>query len=246
MLAKISEIIHALNPTKEGEAFFQFRSAIGSEPIIKKVFADIGRRLNDIDEEQWKLLLPKIVEKYKKKEKNRGWQQAYNVLQEGIAYSFLKRDGYSEIKFLPRQSQSTPDLVAKRGTAEVTIEVKSINKSESQIVAEQDISVQSLGLPLGEKFFAKLQSTLFKASKQLAFQKSDEKVIFLFVEFDDISNQYILNYLCQIRSWLRTHIMLADKYYIHCHPAYYFSSTQSSSPHLIVCLRNDYGVVETS
>jgi Holliday junction resolvase-like predicted endonuclease len=235
MLTRIPEIIHALEPIKEGEAFFEFTELIESNPVAKKIYYDIECHLSDIEEEQWKLLLPKIVEKFRKHEGDRGWQQAINALQEGIAYSLLKNDGYSEIEFLPRRtSLRTPDLIARRGNAQVTIEVKSINRSEAQIQAQRNMTVQSLGLPLDANFFAKLQSTLDNASEQLAAQQSDEKVIFLFIEFDDSSNEYVLSYLSQIRSWLGTRNMVADKYYIHCHPAFYFASDQSVPPHLIV------------
>ena len=235
MLTRISEIIHALEPIKEDEAFYEFWASYKDEPVIRKVFQDIESHLHDIEEEQWKKLLPKVVEKFRRKEADRGWQQAFNALQEGIAYSLLSRDGYSEIGFLPhRPSQRTPDLIARRGNDQVAIEVKSINRSEAQIQAEKNMTVQSLGLPLDANFFAKLQSTLDNASEQLAAQQSDEKVIFLFIEFDDISNVYVLSYLSQIRSWLGTRNMGADKYYIHCHPAFYFASDQSVPPHLIV------------
>ena len=247
MLTRISEIIHALEPLKEGEAFFGFWSSIENEAIKKKVFYDIECHLNEIEEEQWKQLLPKVVEKFRKREGARGWQQAINALQEGIAYSLLKKDGYSEIKFLPRrQSQRTPDLTARRGSVQVAIEVKNINKSETQIEAEQNMTSQTMGLPLDERFFTKLLSTLDNASRQLAAQHSDEKLIFLFIEFDDISNEYVLSYLSQIRSWLDFHDMVADHYYIHCQPAHYFSSYLSVPPHLIVWPTKKDGVVETT
>jgi hypothetical protein len=247
MLTRISEIIHALEPIKEGEAFYEFWASYKNNPIQQKVFQDIEFHLDDIEEAQWKKLLPKVVEKFRKKEAGRGWQQAFNALQEGIAYSLLRRDGYSEITFLPRRpSLRTPDLIARRGDAQVTIEVKSINRSEAQIQAEQNMTVQSLGLPLDANFFAKLQSTLDNASEQLAAQQSDEKVIFLFIEFDDTSNEYVLSYLSQIRSWLDFHDMVADHYYVHCQPAHYFSSYLKSPPHLIVWPTKKDGVVETT
>jgi hypothetical protein len=247
MLTRISEIIHALEPIQEGEAFFEFWASFESEPIIKKVFQDVERHLGDVDEGQWKLLLPKVVKKFKSRDQYRGWHQAFDALQEGIACSFLKRDGFSDIEFLPRRkNRKTPDLIATRGRVQVAIEVKSINPSADEVNARKSGTARPSGVPLNEKFLQKLQSTLEKAAQQLAAQECDERVIFLFIEFDDLSNEYVANDLAQITSWLGTHIMVADRYYIHCHPACYYASAQSVPPHLIVWPQANVGVVEAT
>ena len=244
MLTRISEIIHRLEPIQEGEAFFEFWSSVENESIKKKVFEDIECHLQDIDEEQWKSLLPRVVEKFRNRETYRGLQQAFDMLREAVAFSILKRNGFSDIRFLPRmQNQKTPDLTAKRGSTLVTIEVKSINPSEGEIQARQNMTARPSGQPLNERFFSKLQSTLSFASMQLANQQSDEKVIFLFLNFDDSLSEYVVNDLIQIMSWLHTYEMLADKYIIHSHPAYYYASFKSVPPHLIVWPPDNDGVV---
>ena len=244
MLTRISEIIHHLEPIYEGEAFFEFWSSIENSPIKKKVFEDIERHLEDVDEEQWKSFLPRVVDRFKNREVYRGWQQAFDVLPEAVAFSILKRNGFSDIRFLPLiENLKTPDLIAKRGSTLVAIEVKSINPSEDEIQARRNMTARRSGQPLNEKFFSKLQSTLSFASKQLATQQSDEKMIFLFLDFDDSLSEYVVNDLTQIRYWLHTHEMLADKYFIYSHPAYYFASVNSVPPHLIVWPPDNGGVV---
>ncbi len=245
MFLRISQIIEALEPIQRGDYFFEFMVSLDSNPTKKMVFQDIECHLADLHEDQWKLLFPNVVEKFRNEQADRGWQQAINTLYEAIAYSFLKRHGFSEIQFLPRQlSRRTPDLLAWREGLKFAIEVKNINKSDAQIEAEKNMTVQSMGLPLDEKFFAKLHTTLKSAAEQLAFQPSDKKVIFLFLAFDDSSNEYVMEYLSQITSWLQKHDMVADLYFIHCHPAHYFASSVSKPPHLIVWSRDNGGLVE--
>ena len=244
MLTRISEIIQALQPIQEGEAFFEFWPSLETSAVKRKVFHDIECHLADVDEEQWKSLLPRVVEKFRTKVNYRGWQQAYDALHEGIAFSFLKRDGFGDIEFLPvHQTQKTPDLKARRGQRSIRIEVKSINPSKDEIQARQNGTPRCTGQPLTEEFFLKLQKTLAHASEQLATQQCDEKIIFLFLDFDDNLDEYVGDNLAQLKSWLSTHEMLADWYYIQSHPAYYFASVTSVPPHLIVWPPDNDGVV---
>ena len=244
MLTRISEIIQALQPIQEGEAFFEFWPSLETNAVKRKVFHDIECHLADVDEEQWKSLLPRVVEKFRTKVNYRGWQQAYDALHEGIAFSFLKRDGFGDIEFLPvHQTQKTPDLKARRGQRSIRIEVKSINPSKDEVQARQNGTPRCTGQPLTEEFFSKLQKTLAHASEQLAARQCDEKVIFVFLEFDDLLNEYVENDLRQIKVWLKTHKMFADKYYIHSQPGYYFTSPQSDPPNLIVWPPDHDGVV---
>ena len=244
MLTRISEIISSLEPIHEGEAFFEFWSSIENGPIIKKIFQDIECHLKDVDEEQWRTLLPRVVDKFKNREEYRGWQQAFDALREAVAFSILKRNGFSEIRFLPPLGkQKTPDLIAKRGSTQIVIEVKSINPSAVEVQARQNMTARPTGQPLNERFFSKLQSTLSRASEQLAAQQCDERMIFLFLDFDDSLDEYLERDLSQIRSWLNLHKMVADKYYIHSHSAYYFASVTSVPPHLIVWPPDNDGVV---
>ena len=163
-----------------------------------------------------------------------------------MAILFLMRDGFSEIKFLPAlQTHKSPDLIAKREQSQVTIEVKSINPSDVEVQARQNGTPRGTGQPLTEEFFSKLQATLTNAAKQLATQQCDEKMIFLFVHFDNILNEYIENDLAQIKSWLSNHKMVADRYYIHTHSAFYYASSLSAPPHLIVWPPENDGVAAT-
>lgn len=90
------------------------------------------------------------------------------------------------------------------------------------------------GEPLKAEFFSKLESVLSNAGKQLSSFDCERREVFVFIEFDDSLNEYVENNLEQIKSWLASHNMLADRYYLFAHPAYYSATTFSPGPYVIV------------
>ncbi len=56
----------------------------------------------------------------------------------------------------------------------------------------------------------------------------------MFIEFDDSLNEYVEKNLEQIKNWLANHTMVADRYYLFVHPAFYSVEDVSTAPHIVV------------
>lgn len=122
----------------------------------------------------------------------RGWQDLFDVLNEAIAYAYLKAVGATAIRFLSPQAVRTPDLSATLAGQRVLCEVKTLNKSEAQAVrdrrtAEGHVQVTKAALTLPPQWIQKFVDKVTDALDQLReHDTGDSKlIVFVAINFDD-------------------------------------------------------------
>jgi hypothetical protein len=163
--------------------------------------------LEVLDEAAWKLLKEKVRSHLSRLDREgRGWQQLIETLNEASAYGYMKDTlGCRHIRFIPEDKTQTPDLEADCETGPVICEVKTISESDAEIEARVMGTGVYSSRVLGEKFLAKLSTTIARATEQLTAYRSDmrlRRVVFLILNFDDGLGEYNEEYYREIDAHL--------------------------------------------
>ncbi len=208
-LPRISEIRDLLRNPAAPNAYFQdFDNSIATEPVKLKHFNDIESDLQGLDPDAWDCLKHEVAPLFEKKHRTRGWQAAFDKLNQAKAYNHLKRIGCTDVQFIPespKTGQKTPDLKGWHGPTKVLCEVKTINISEDEARARFEMAAHSIQGRLPDAFFEKLRSTLKTAKKQMACYCSDDdtkRMVYVIVNFDDGLHEYVETYSEQLQSFV--------------------------------------------
>lgn len=194
--------------------------------IQRKMLEDIEENLTALPAAEWATLCAKVAPHFAQRDGVRGWQQAFDRLNEAKGYRFIARCG-GVPSFIREGADPTPDIELNSPTGLVVCEVKTINRSDMEIVSVG--SARSTLRTLPEEFIqGKLQNTVDHARKQLETWRASEaarRVLYLVVNFDDSFAQYAEDYNRQMQASLTS--MLADGFEIvyHAKPSYYSAST---------------------
>jgi hypothetical protein len=178
--------------------------------------------LQSLDSAAWEFLKNKVANPLTKwDEKNaRGQQQLIDILNEALAYSFLKRKiGCSDIHFIPESEINgieTPDLEGRLGDIKVICEVKTINISDDEALTRREMSLSfrlrcdQPSRELEEAFFKKLSDKLAKAKNQIqAYDSRNEArhIVYIIPNFDDMWETHKEEYFQKIDDFLSKDII---------------------------------------
>jgi hypothetical protein len=169
----------------------------------RKQYDDIESELAELDETAWSFLKQEARPYVLKRDKHRGWQQLFDILNQAKAYGYLKREGCQDIAFIPRSAidgQQTPDLKAMGTEGPVLCEVKTLNVSKDESDRMKTGGVGTTQSRLNDAFFKKLTTTLSAAERQMAayFPGEARRVAYVIVNFDDRLHEYSDVYQRQI------------------------------------------------
>ena len=189
---------------KELPRIYELRDQIKDPESPHSCFRDFGNTLHDphalaawqvleaelqqLDYAAWEFLRKEAsvyLTKWDEK-RGRGREQVLNIINEARAYSFLRKNGCTDIHFIPRSNVRTPDLEAASGTGKVICEVKTINPSEDEIRRRRSGNYLHRE-SLGQRFFDKLMSCLADAKAQIeAFdtRKEARDIAYIVLNFD--------------------------------------------------------------
>jgi hypothetical protein len=121
--------------------------------------------------------------------KGRGWHQLFDILNEARAFNYLKSLGCTNLRFIPRSNQTSPDLEGSLVSDRVLCEVKTINISdEERAFRTGPPKVRSLPITLTGGFLKKLRTTVETAKGQLLafdYDRAAVHIVYLNVSFDD-------------------------------------------------------------
>jgi len=119
--------------------------------------------LSQLDSVAFKHLVSKSKRNVTVCHKYRGWEQLFNCLNEAIGYIYLKEQEYNEIDFIDESNEERPDLFAKSEKKSALLEVKTIRKSDIDVL--RDRAWKSIDeIPEGLK--SKIISDVNKAKSQ--------------------------------------------------------------------------------
>jgi len=240
-LPRIFEIRGCVKKRGGSEAYFQdFENSLTNNPVKRKHFLHIESELVGLDSVAWAYLKAKVVPLFGKKNPPRGWQAAFDMLNQAKAFNYLRRYGCTEVAFVPESTvpgQKTPDLRGNRLTKHVLCEVKTFNVSDIEAAARTQMRARFIQGKLPDAFFAKLTSTLQTAHKQMAsyLPGSDaQQIVYVILNFDDGLHEYVDGYLEQIRSFCMSTQNPQIEIVIDTKPAYYSATSESSASRLFL------------
>ncbi len=191
------------DPTSSDAYFHDFDQNLASSAHVKAVYVRCERTLQGLDDDAWEHLkqeaLPFLTTRDKR---GRGWQQLFNILNEARAYNYLKSLGCTNLHFIPRSHERSPDLEGSLVPDRVLCEVKSIGISDEEISFRTGpLKARSLPIALTDSFLKKLRATVETAKQQLLTFDDDRAAvhfIYLNVSFDDFLAELKEAYFKQI------------------------------------------------
>jgi hypothetical protein len=245
-LSRIWEIRDCvLKRGRPGTYFENFDGSIADIPLKRKHFLHLEAELAGLDAVAWAYLKAQVLPLFENRDQVRGWQAAFDKLNEAKAYNYLARLGCAEVTFIPVSSasgQKTPDLQGRLGTKTILCEVKTINPSDLEAgarsaVAHGQIVAGSTQGSLPDAFFRKLTATLEAAEAQMKSCCSDgtpRRVVYVILNFDDLLNQYVEGYLGQLQSFVTAATLPKVEIVFDVKPKYYSATSDSASSRLFV------------
>jgi hypothetical protein len=244
-LRRIGEIRDGLtNPGSPNTYSLNFEdpNGVGLVELKRKQFADIEEDLSGLDSAAWKHLKPQVTHLFGTKDPIRGWQAAFDRLNEAKAYNHLLRLGVTDLKFIPQSTISgkkTPDLHGRLGQVRVLCEVKTINPSDNEAVVRHRGIVRDIQHRLPNAFFEKLAATLKAAGLQMASDCPTDtdirRIVYVILNFDDSLHEYVEDYLEQLRSFVVAAPLPKAEIVFDVKPKYYFAMADSPASQLFAC-----------
>jgi hypothetical protein len=177
--------------------------------------------LQSLDSAAWEFLKKEVsIYLTKWDEKNaRGQQQLIDLLNQAMAYNFLKGTGCSDISFIPRSEINrieTPDLEGRLGHIKVICEVKTINISEDEAFIRREMFLSCCPRcdqpqrKLEQGFFNKLKHNITKAINQIevyAAGNETRDIVYIITNYDDFWGERKEEYYQQIDEYLCDNII---------------------------------------
>jgi hypothetical protein len=240
-LPRIYEIRDCVAERGGAEAYFQdFEDSLANNPVKRKHFLHIETELAGLDLDAWAYLKCEVVPLFGKKTPPRGWQAAFDKLNQAKAYNYLARCGCTRIAFVPESTvpgRKTPDLHGWLSTKYILCEVKTINPSDYEAAARSQLTARFIQGRLPDAFFGKLTATLQAAEKQLGSycpNSDTQPIVYVVLNFDDSFHEYVDNYLEQIRSFCESAPLPMVEIVFDTKPAFYSATSDSIASQLFI------------
>jgi hypothetical protein len=206
-MKRILELIDQINLRyPENDFFMDFREVIATTISARSQYEEIDNCLMDLDQPSWNLLKEKAISKFMSHRIGNWEQDFFNTLNESKAYSFLVHNSCTGLSFIKESDHTTrtPDIEGIFDRRQLLCEVKTINKSDDEIIRYMSNEFHTSYF-LNDGFFNKLDSAILQATDQLNQFKKDSNsilIIYLDLNFDDFSVKYSSTYHDEINGYL--------------------------------------------
>lgn len=97
----------------------------------------------------------------------RGWQPLFDILNQTLAFGYLKRSHCTGVEFVPRSTKrgvETPDLRGSLNGMNVFCEVKTVNISDNEAMVRGELVARAVANALEDGFVSKLASDTHKST----------------------------------------------------------------------------------
>ncbi len=230
-LQRISELRNYSISLRSATAYFQHDDKF-SNPQKRKFFVDIECDLQKLDAGAWDVIRGEACKRLLAQDPARGWSSLFEALNEAKGYSHLVCLGCTDVKFIPRSTikgQRTPDLqglLASSNNISINVlcEVKTINASQPEVERRINGGVGRTLLHLEEGFFRKLFSDIETATNQMRAYDPNvgtRRIVYLVVSFDDILNEYAVDYQKQIEACVACETTIDVEVFLDIKPPFY-------------------------
>ncbi len=206
-MIRFNELIRELEEIYPDDWWLKaFNSEAAQDEVFVRKFDVYRNSLSELDPESWEILKSKSILAFKQTIGRRGKNQFFNLLNESLAYQYLKNMTFTEVSMIKESNAKTPDLSFQLNEETQYCEVKTINVSEEQLDLYDDETIQISSFDyskLTDQFFSKLSSTIESAYTQFSFP-SDKNIVYIVIKFDDFSRLNTQNYIDSISKFLRS------------------------------------------
>jgi hypothetical protein len=235
-LARIQEIRDCVLACRRvGTYFDDWDRSLASNPVKYKHFLHIEAELAGLDAAAWAHLKSQVVPLFANDHNIRGWQAAFDKLNEAKGYNYLTRLGCTDVAFIPVSSHKTPDLRGKLGPQNILCEVKTINPSDLEASRRRAILsgknvVFTIQASLPDGFFQKLTATIDVANAQMTAYCSHyagRRIAYVILNFDDGLNEYSNEYIGQVQEFLDQAVLPRSEIVFDVKPSYYSATSES-------------------
>ena len=198
------------DPTHPNAYFQNFEERLEESEHVRRKYLDVERPLAALDDRAWRELLKRAAPLTMQRDPKRGWQLLFDTLNESKAFVYLQSLGCSDVAFIKRATDKTPDLRAVLNGRRVFCEVKTLNISEHEASRRErshrgEIFVTSVPTTVTRRFLNKVSDRLTRAIEQL--DREDEmriarRIVFTILHFDDWVGDYQPEYFAQLDAYL--------------------------------------------
>lgn len=204
------------DPTHQDAYFQHFEERLEQSEHIRYQYMKIERPLDVLDDDSWRDVLARAAPLTMQRDPKRGWQSLFDTLNESKGYAYLQRLGCSDVGFIKRKGNKTPDLRAVLDGRRVFCEVKTINISQEE--ADRRARIHQ-GEMIGTNVEAivrigllnKVSDTLMYAIEQLDHEdpeRTARRIVFTVLHFDDWVGDYQTEYIAQLDAHLSANPVL--------------------------------------
>lgn len=204
---RIRELINEIRIRHPDDNFFSdFKSSCEVNRLKQDSYLAYESALVKLDEASWIVLKEKSIQHFKNHRPGQLKTGFFAQLNEAFAYRFLVSHGYTDIKFVLEGQTKTPDITFKTQDEIGFCEVKSLGISDEEIkLRDSNECIDgSLYTNLSPEFIRKLEYTIQKAKNQIG-SLSGESLVYIVIEFDDFTYEYLSEYRKQLQGFLSAH-----------------------------------------
>jgi hypothetical protein len=199
--------IFSLSEINHPDNYFSHMDSGHRSYLATESYKNWEKRLSRLSEAAFKYLscraAPYVT--HRDKTKHRHWSALFEILNEAKGYEFLLDEGYSTIHFIPQSKEESPDIWAQRDSGEAVLEVKTIQRSDTDLSQRQSGIVRTSVCDLPEGFKRKILEDYEKAIRQcrsIAFPSVTRRICYFCIDLDlevamDRSNQNVLENFMQ-------------------------------------------------
>lgn len=200
-IAELLEEVRARYP--EDEFFSGFESSCRVNRLKREFYLAYENALIELDELAWGALKEKSLRHFKNHRDGQLKTGFFAQLNEAFAYRYLVSHGFSNVTFLPEGRTKQPDLRFKAQSNVGFCEVKSIGISDEEISrrCSPECIDGSVYARLSSGFLSKLEDKIKTAKEQLG-GLSDQNIVYVMVEFDDFTHDYLAEYREQLEHFI--------------------------------------------
>jgi len=213
-MPRLYELSDLIGDLRSPNAYFQeFENNLQRSPRAREVYLRWEHDLR-LDDTGWEFLKSEASPYLTRRDPLRGWEQLFNILNQARAYNYLRKVGCSDVRFIPRSRQPSPDLEAALNSTRVLCEVKTINPSKKELSARQRDRrkppvARSCQIQLDAEFFQKLHCVVTQARSQLDAYGSASEVrsinyVYINICFDELADDCKERYYRQIDQYFST------------------------------------------
>jgi hypothetical protein len=177
--------------------------------------------LQELDEASFKTFLRKAAGRVSARpNKDRGWSQLIESINEARGYQYAKSLGYFRCRLLDERAGRLPDIEAFGDAGKCLVEVKTIQESDLEISMHGQVQVGELGLP--KRLTRAIRNAYRNAAEQIAahpWANEARKVCHLTITVDlrtalvRENEQLLEEYVRQLQEQGRVEIFLHSQYW---------------------------------